>query len=140
MTGLAGEFTKRPEKRFLRTVARIEPQFRGSGGRVDLFILHMITRTPERAVPLLRQRLPVQIVRRSRAFDGCGRPRAVLMHDDATQRLYAVGNPQLVGDRYQQFVCSGRGGIINLQILTRSVRSTREADQAKGECQGGFES
>src|SRR5258708_38779362 len=82
MSGLAGEFTQRLEKSFLRTIARVEPQFRGSGGRVDLFILHVVTGTPERAVPLLGQRLPVQIGGGGGAFDGRGRPRAVLMHDD----------------------------------------------------------
>src|SRR5258706_14892576 len=94
MAGLDGEFTKRLEKWFLRTVARIEPQFRGSGGRVNFFILHMITRTPERAVPLLRQRLPMQIGGGGRAFDGRRGSRAVLMNDDAANRLHTVGNPE----------------------------------------------
>src|SRR5258708_4114169 len=87
MASLDGEFTECLEKCFLRTIARIEPQFRRARRRVDLFILHMITGTPERAVPLLRQCLPVQIGGGGGAFDGSRGSRAVLMHDDATQRL-----------------------------------------------------
>src|SRR2546430_581252 len=80
MTRLHGEIGKPLEKSFLRTVARIEPQLRGPRRSVDLLVLHMIAGTPERAVPLLRQRLPVHVVGSSGTFDGRRRPRAVLMH------------------------------------------------------------
>src|SRR5258706_269429 len=54
MAGLDGKFAERLEKSFLRTITRIEPQFRRARRRVDLLVLHVVTGTPERAVPLLR--------------------------------------------------------------------------------------
>src|SRR5258707_14385083 len=85
MPGLRSEIGEGFEKNFFRAPSWIKPQLRCARRRVDLFVLHVIARTPERAVPLPRERLPMQIGSRCRAFDGRRRARAMLMHDDAAK-------------------------------------------------------
>src|SRR5258708_7148664 len=68
MTGLGGEIRECLEKRFFRTTSGIKPELRRARRNIDLLIQHVIAGTPKSAVPLLRQRLPMQIIGGGRSF------------------------------------------------------------------------
>src|SRR4029077_10330297 len=83
MTGLCREIRECLEKGLFRTSSGIEPELRRAWRNIDLLVQHVIAGSPKGAVPLLRQRLPVQIIRCGRSFDGGSRSRAVQMHNDS---------------------------------------------------------
>jgi hypothetical protein len=79
-------------------------------GEVSVFFAqHVAKRAQQRAVPLLGQRLPVQVV--SGGFSSLARLPAgtVLVDDHAAQARGSTGDPEGVSDARVQFVRGGRG-------------------------------
>src|SRR5689334_20287702 len=79
MSGLHGQIRERAQVGLLRAVARIAPE------AAVLSILLVIGGTEQGAVPLLRERLPVQVGGRGRAALAGAGPAPVLMHDDTAE-------------------------------------------------------
>lgn len=91
MPALQGEVREGAEEGRFRAVTRVAPEAAVRGlGLMD-------HGAEQRAVPLARQRLPVEVVgRRDRALVRTFTA-TVLMDDDATDGLDAFGNPEVVG-------------------------------------------
>src|SRR5713226_3476021 len=106
MSRLGAEINEALLKRGTGAVTRIAPHL--TIGLVRL----LISRRQERAVMLLGERLPVQIARPSQSRLARSLAATVLMHDDAAQRLHALGDPEGVVD-----------GIDELALLSRSLVS-----------------
>ena len=110
MAGLLRQLGERLEECPLRAVPRIAPQ-----PAVVLFLL-LIRRHEQRAVPLPRERLPVEILRaRLRALARADAA-AVLMHEDAADRFHALGNPHAVCDTEDKVAFLLRRRIAHLMI------------------------
>src|ERR1700693_2123047 len=95
---------------------RVHPEFGASRGGVRFLAQHVVIGAQQRAVPLLGQRLPVQVV--SGGFSSLARHRAgtVLVDDHAAQARGSAGDPEGVSEAQLQFVRGGRGWIFNLHI------------------------
>ena len=116
MSRLDRHLFKGLEEGFVGAKARVHPEFGGSRGGVRFFTQHVVKRAQQRAVPLLGQRLPVQVV--SGCFSFLARLRAgtVLVDDHAAQARGSAADPEVVSDAQLQFVRGGRGWIFNLHI------------------------
>ncbi len=108
---LAGKVLEGLLEDLVRAAARIEPEDR-SGLAPVAVVQHVVRRAQQGTIPFFRESLPVQIVRGSGAFLGGGDARPVLVNDDATQGLDAVGNPKRVGDGDSQLTLNPRPGVI----------------------------
>ncbi len=101
------------EENLVRTAARIVPKFRLAGPDFGAFVQNVIARPEQCAIPLLRQRLPMQVVGGRRASRRRRSTGAMLMDNHAAQGLHAVGNPNRVSDGDLQFAFHGRSRVIH---------------------------
>src|SRR5262245_21088728 len=94
-----------------------EALLKGCGGAVPRVTPHLtvgrvrlpVGRRHERAVMLPRECLPVQVVRARQSRLTRALATTVLVHDDTTQRLYALGDPDGVVDRIDKLARPGAG-------------------------------
>src|SRR5713226_4062974 len=116
MSRLGAEINEALLKRGTRAVTRIAPHL--TIGLVRL----LVRRSQERAVMLLGECLPVQVIRARQSRLARSLATTVLKHDDAAQRLHALWDPDGVVDRIDKLALLGRSLVAHAVIRRVSRR------------------
>src|ERR1700750_733802 len=93
---LCCKFVEGTEENSVRSPSGIEPQFCASRSQIDRIVDHVIRRAEKRAVPLLRESLPMQIVSGSCSGLCGGNARTMLMNDHGLDSLELIRDPKRV--------------------------------------------